>query len=143
MKRTVLAVIVAVSAGVACGPAPEEPAVLQSSTVTVALPEGDAQAGRGAFQDLRCTACHAVSGDPQMPAPISATPGPPIDAALAGRDISYLLASILTPSHAISVRTAEDVRANLEGVLSPMGDFSRSMTVRQLIDIHAYIRSVR
>jgi hypothetical protein len=29
------------------------------------------------------------------------------------------------------------------GVLSPMGDFSRAMTVRQLVDLQAYLRSIR
>jgi hypothetical protein len=37
----------------------------------------------------------------------------------------------------------EKVRAQLAGVLSPMGDFSHSMTVRQLVDIAAYLRSVK
>jgi hypothetical protein len=74
---------------------------------------------------------------------VSANPGPPIDARLAGRDVSYLIASIMTPSHAISVNISEELRTRLEGVLSPMGDFSRAMTVRQLVDLHAYLRSVK
>jgi hypothetical protein len=74
---------------------------------------------------------------------VSVNPGPAIDARLAGRDISYLLASIMTPSHAISTNISEEVRTRLEGVLSPMGDFSRVMTVRQLVDLHAYVRSAK
>jgi len=112
-------------------------------TVTVTLPSGDIPAGRQAFLDLRCTACHAVPSEPDFPAPVSANPGPPIDARLAGRDVSYLIASIMTPSHAISVNISEELRTRLEGVLSPMGDFSRAMTVRQLVDLHAYLRSVK
>lgn len=49
----------------------------------------------------------------------------------------------MTPSHAISPNISPEVRADIEGVLSPMGDFSRAMTVRQLIDLHAYLRAVR
>jgi hypothetical protein len=130
----------------ACGPSASESTdapVLDAQTVTVALPEGDAAAGRKAFQDLRCTACHAVPSEPDMPAPVSAMPGPILDAEVARRDISYLLASILTPSHAISLNISDEVRGRLEGVLSPMGDFSQVMTVRQLVDVHAYIRSIR
>jgi mono/diheme cytochrome c family protein len=112
-------------------------------TVTVALPQGDVGAGRQAFLDLRCTACHAVPSEPDFPAPVSANPGPPIDARLASRDVSYLMASIMTPSHAISINISDEVRASLGGVLSPMGDFSRVMTVRQLVDLHAYVRSVK
>jgi hypothetical protein len=37
----------------------------------------------------------------------------------------------------------ETVRAQVTGVLSPMGDFSRTMTVRQLVDLYAYLRSVK
>ena len=74
--------------------------------------------------------------------PVSANPGPPIDARLAGRDVSYLMASIMTPSHAISVDINEELRARLGSVLSPMGDFSRAMTARQLVELHAYLRSV-
>jgi hypothetical protein len=129
----------------ACGsetttPPPSSP---ETPAVTVTLPPGDAMAGRQAFQDLRCTACHAVPSDAEMPAPISANPGPPIDARVAGQDVSYLLASIMTPSHEISPNISDEVRKQLEGVLSPMGDFSRVMTVRQLIDLHAYVRSIR
>ncbi len=128
----------------ACGaPMQSEPAPsFEAATVTVALPEGDAAAGRQAFADLKCTACHAVPSDANLPAPISSTPGPPLDAITAHRDISYLLASIMTPSHAVSLRISDDVRSALEGVLSPMGDFSRAMTVRQLVDVHAYVRSL-
>ena len=41
---------------------------------------------------------------------------------------------------ALSPGMDEKVRAQLAGVLSPMGDFSPSMTVRQLVDIAAYLR---
>jgi hypothetical protein len=104
---------------------------------------GDVEAGRQAFLDLRCTACHAVPSESGFPAPVSANPGPPIDVRLASRDVSYLMASIMTPSHAISTNIGDEMRARLSGVLSPMGDFSRVMTVRQLVDLHAYIRSVK
>jgi hypothetical protein len=112
-------------------------------SVAVTLPAGDVKAGRQAFMDLKCTACHAVPSEPEFPAPVSASPGPPIDARLASRDASYVMAAIMTPSHAISPDTSGEVLARLEGVLSPMGDFSHVMTVRQLIDLHAYVRSVK
>jgi hypothetical protein len=34
------------------------------------------------------------------------------------------------------------LKTRLEGVLSPMGDFSQAMTVRQLSDLVAYLRSI-
>jgi hypothetical protein len=112
-----------------------------TSTVTVPLPGGDPVAGRQAFLDLQCTACHRVPSEPAFPLPVSANPGPPIDARLAGRDVAYLATSIIAPSHQLSLATATVVREHLQGVLSPMGDFSRVMTVRQLVDLHAYLRS--
>lgn len=108
-------------------------------TVTVPFPGGDPTAGRQAFLDLKCTACHRVPSEPAFPLPVSANPGPSIDARLAGRDVSYLATSIIAPSHQLSLATDKVVREHLEGVLSPMGDFSRVMTVRQLVDLHAYL----
>jgi hypothetical protein len=93
--------------------------------------------------DLKCTACHAVPSESEFPAPVSANAGPPIDARVGGRDVSFLVTAIATPSHELSASLDEAVRAQLAGVLSPMGDFSHAMTVRQLVDLQAYFRSVR
>lgn len=114
-----------------------------SQTITLTFPAGDAQAGRQAFLDLRCTACHVVPSEKKFPPPVSANPGPPIDARLAGRDVSYLATAIVSPSHTFSLDTPLQVREHLAGVLSPMGDFSQVMTVRQLVDLQAYLRSVK
>jgi mono/diheme cytochrome c family protein len=40
-----------------------------------ALPEGDPQAGKVAFQDLRCWACHEIYGG-DMPKPVAQPPMP-------------------------------------------------------------------
>ena len=138
---------VAVISAAACGPQPASTGAGGTgsghSSVTVTLPAGDVKAGRQAFLDLKCTACHAVPSEPEFPAPVSVNPGPPISAQLASRDVSYLMTAIMSPSHAISTNTSSEVRARLEGVLSPMGDFSHVMTVRQLVDLHAFLRSVK
>jgi hypothetical protein len=93
--------------------------------------------------DLKCTACHAVASEPAFPKPVSASPGPTLGPGTAKSDPSYLTAAIMTPSHSISPNISPDVRAAIEGVLSPMGDFSHVMTVRQMIDLHAYVRSIK
>lgn len=146
-KVLVMVGVIAISAA-ACGPQPASTgsggAAADTSSVTVTLPVGDVKAGRQAFMDLKCTACHAVPSEPEFPAPVSANPAPPINARLAGRDVSYLAAAIMTPSHEISLNSSDEVlRAHLAGALSPMGDFSRAMTVRQLVDLHAYLRSIK
>ena len=55
-KAFVAVCVIAISA--ACNQSPREDA--GSQTVAVTLPVGDVQAGRKAFVDLKCTACHAV-----------------------------------------------------------------------------------
>jgi hypothetical protein len=139
VKTAYLVIFVAVAA-VACHQ-PSTDARLQAATATFS--GGNAQAGRQAFADLKCTACHAVPSESDFPAPISANPGPPIDARVSGRDASYLTTAIVSPSHELSSGLDDSVRAQLAGVLSPMGDFSHTMTVRQLIDLQAYLRSVK
>lgn len=147
MRNVLILIGVAVFSAAACGPQPASTGAGGTGTdtrsVTVPLPAGDVNAGRQAFLDLKCTACHAVPSESGFPAPVSVNPGPPIDARLASRDVSYLMTAIMSPSHAMSANTSSDVRSRLEGVLSPMGDFSHVMTVRQLVDLHAFLRSVK
>lgn len=130
---------------VACGPGDagtrDSQADAAASALTVPL-AGDATAGRQAFLDLKCTACHRVPGEPDFPAPISENLGPALDSRLARSLPSYLVTAIVSPSHELTNKTSGDVRARLEGTLSPMGDFSRVMTVRQLVDMHAYLLSL-
>jgi hypothetical protein len=137
-KACIALFVIAVAA--ACDQAPRDTG---AQAVTVTLPVGDVQAGRKAFVDLKCTACHAVPSESEFPVPVSANPGPPIDARVGGRDVSYLATAIVSPSHELSSGLDEAVRAQLAGVLSPMGDFSHTMTVRQLVDVQAYLRSVQ
>jgi hypothetical protein len=111
--------------------------------VNVVLPAGDRQAGRQAFVDLRCTACHRVAGETAFPAPLPGTPGPDLDRSLALRPASDVAGAIIVPSHSMSLKTSDDVKRRLEEtLLSPMGDFSRVMTVRQLADLLAYLTSL-
>jgi hypothetical protein len=146
-KVLIIVGMIGISAA-ACGSQPastgSEGTGADTPSVTVTLPAGDVTAGRQAFMDLKCTACHAVPSEPEFPSPVSAHPVPPINARLAGRDVSYLAAAIMTPSHEISLNSSDEVlRRHLVGALSPMGDFSRAMTVRQLVDLHAYLRSIK
>ena len=111
---------------------------------TVVLPKGDVKAGRQAFQDLKCHACHRVSAEPTLAAPIAELRGPDLNALLQLQETSDIAAAIIAPSHSLSIRTSEAVKAQLSKLGgSPMGDFSRAMTVRQLADLLAYLRTVR
>ena len=117
----------------ACTPGPRSAAGFR-------LPEGDAERGRAAFVDLRCHACHRVEGV-SMPEPVAA---PPVPVVLGGtvyqaRTDGELVTAIVHPSHRVVPRDpAELVRS---GRLSRMGDFSDCMSVRQLIDLVAFLQS--
>ena len=103
-------------------------------TVSLELPRGDPANGRVAFVALGCTSCHQVSGEDGST--VSANPGPTFGHYQSLQKASRLGLSIFDPSHEISgtVRDREDE-------LSPMPDFSEAMTVRQFLDIIAYLQS--
>jgi mono/diheme cytochrome c family protein len=111
---------------------------------TIVLPKGDPAAGRQAFQDLKCHVCHQVAGEKDFAAPIADLKGPDLNAMLQLQTASDIAGAIIAPSHSLSVRTSEAVKAQMwrQG-LSPMGDFSRALTVRQLADLLAYFRTLR
>ena len=125
------------------------PAVLASGcafTPTFGFPieEADIDAGRQAFIDHQCHACHSVAGV-RLPALAGASD---VMLELGGETVfvtSYaeLVTSIISPNHFISERYRD--RQLLEGVLpleSPMPmPHIENMTVRQLIDLVAFLDS--
>jgi hypothetical protein len=104
------------------------------------LPDGDARKGREAFIELRCHACHSVDGV-ELPAPVAE---PPVPVVLGGSltrvpTDGELVTAIVHPSHGLAPRF---VRTEVQaGSLSRMGDFGEAMTVRQLVDIVAFLHS--
>jgi mono/diheme cytochrome c family protein len=115
----------------------------QYEAASVVLPAGDPRTGRQAFIQLRCTVCHRVEGEARFPPPLSESQGPDLNRALALRPASDLATAIIVPSHSLSVKTSEQVKQRLRHeLLSPMPDYSRAMTVRQLADLLAYLGSL-
>lgn len=114
------------------------PAPQNESSLTLPLPAGDPATGREAFLALSCTSCHAVAGEADFPAPVAHHAGPELAAATAGKSPDEIAASIVAPSHQVT----PEAHAMMEGDLSPMGDFSDAMTVRQLVDMVAYLDSL-
>ena len=108
-----------------------------SETITLELPAGDPLAGRATFQALSCTSCHRVTGEKDFAAPVSANPGPTLGGYLGREGAQSVATSIFVPSH--DIRGA--LRPGREDKLSPMGDFTETMTVRQLIDVVTYLRT--
>jgi hypothetical protein len=125
------------------------PAVLVSGcgfTPTFGFPieEGDIDAGRQAFIDHQCHACHSIAGV-RLPA-LAGAAGVMLE--LGGETIfvrSYaeLVTSIINPDHVVSEEYRD--RQLLEGALpleSPMPmPHIDNMTVRQLIDLVAFLDS--
>jgi mono/diheme cytochrome c family protein len=154
LPRALLVLAYLLQAGTACTnpPEPQTPrkvatqeASVQYDTkeVSVVLPAGNKEAGRQAFLDLKCVVCHRVAGETTFPAPISDMKGPDLDRTIGLRPASEVASAIIVPSHSMSLKTSPEVKNRLEGMqLSPMGDFSRAMTVRQLADLLAYLTAL-
>jgi mono/diheme cytochrome c family protein len=140
--KAIAVLLLVLAASTAGGQPPAQTAPYQV-VETVVLPKGDARAGRQAFQELKCHVCHAVSGEKDF-SPIAELRGPMLNATLQLQTSSDVAAAILAPSHSLSVRTSEAVKAQMwrQGA-SPMGDYSEVLTVRQLADLLAYLRSIR
>lgn len=106
--------------------------------------EGDTVAGRQAFIDHRCHQCHSVA-DERLP-PLAGADRPILE--LGGptavvKSYAELTTSIINPNHAISERYRDQQLAKLQiTVDSPMVRPNLdTMTVRQLIDIVAFLDS--
>jgi mono/diheme cytochrome c family protein len=102
------------------------------------LPPGDVEAGRAAFAELRCHSCHEVRGS-AFPAAIVATPVKIGGVVPAYRTDGELATAIINPSHRLT--GAYDVGTVSAAGRSPMGDFTEAMTVRQLVDLVAFVQS--
>ncbi len=100
------------------------------------LPKGDAAAGRKAFKEIQCLSCHNVAGDAEFSA--SSGLGPELGRKQADYTAGWIANSIVSPSHTIALE-AEDKG---DDAPSLMGDFTDKMTVRQMIDLVAYIKSL-
>ncbi|MCL4848253.1 MAG: c-type cytochrome [Acidobacteria bacterium] len=104
------------------------------------LPPGDAEAGKAAFVDLSCHACHTVEGV-ELPPPTDATV-----VKLGGRSIlprtdGEMTTDIILPSsHYARGYPAHEVMADGK---SRMPDYAAKMTVRQLADLVAFLQGDR
>ena len=101
------------------------------------LAMGDPAAGRRAYLKLKCNTCHTVAGEP-----IGAKPprlaGPQLGKSLARQSPEQIADSIVAPGHATSKKSGP-----WQGPAgSTMGDYTNIMTVRQLIDLIAYLRAL-
>jgi mono/diheme cytochrome c family protein len=104
-----------------------------------ALPAGDAVKGRAVFLKMECNHCHMVTGRlaEGIARPVTATPAPLLNSDVAKKGQAALVTSVINPSHVISGTVSQR-----EGKLSPMGDYTRAMTVRDLVDLVSFLQSI-
>lgn len=103
------------------------------------LPDGDIDKGRAAFEELRCNACHKVADIDQ----VASGEQPEFSLPLGGevtriKTYGELVTSIINPSHRMAIYPGEVVHTGLE---SKMQNYNDVMTVRQLVDLVAFLQS--
>ena len=107
------------------------------------LPEGDIAQGQATFVKLGCVQCHTVKG-----VYFPAYDGEATFMLELGGEVlkvkTYgdLVTSIINPSHVISQEYLDRL-PELPGTLpeSPMPDFTREMTVAEMVDLVAFLQS--
>lgn len=105
------------------------------------LPDGDANAGRTAFVQLRCHACHQVEGLDVKFEGTGAAAVPLGGNTLRVKTYGDLVTSIINPSHRIAPG-ADAARVAPGGVsLMEIGRLNDVMTIRQLIDLVAFLQT--
>jgi len=114
------------------------------SGLGLVLPEGEAQAGKLAFIELRCYRCHSVAGSELPVTELETT----IEYRLGGeisrvKTYGELVTSIVNPTHVVSERYIRSLGELAEaGVIeSPMPAINERMTVSQLIDVVTFLNS--
>jgi L-cysteine S-thiosulfotransferase len=104
------------------------------------MPPGDPARGREAFVTLECFACHEVKGeDFPKTSKRSHEPGPELTGMGSHHPAEYFAESIVNPNRVIVQGTGY---TGPDG-LSKMPDYGDTMTVRQLVDVVAYLKSLK
>jgi mono/diheme cytochrome c family protein len=104
-----------------------------------ALPPGDPTEGRAVFAKLECFTCHAVKGERFGAVPKSADDvGPELTGMGAHHPPAYFSEAIVNPNAVIVTGPGY---TGADG-LSRMPDYNDILTVRQLIDLVAYLASL-
>jgi cytochrome c2 len=141
MRSTIMSfVLLAGLISVACDQQVQQTG-MSAETVSAAseiyLPEGDANAGRQVFLDFRCNTCHSIPSE-GVERRVEGEIGPELGKAQAAQPREQVASSIIAPSHAF----AENGEKWKSGELSRMGSFNEHLTVRQWMDLVAYVKSL-
>ena len=97
---------------------------------------GDLHRGKEAFLEFGCTTCHAVRGASHLP-------NPTIQSVVLGGSVlkepsdGYMVTAVINPAYHAALSLPKDATGNHPG----MPEFASRMTVQQLTDIVAYLKS--
>ena len=98
------------------------------------MPNGDAAKGRAVFEKFECHYCHEVRGE-NFPSP---TENAPELSQMGGlHPVEFFAESIMNPN-AVVPKEYRDSDGK-----SPMTNFTEKMTVKELIDVSAYVASLK
>lgn len=106
------------------------------------LPDGDVQRGKAAFLELKCNTCHTVAGT-EIPSPSKDYAY--VRVVVLGGEVRQvktygaLVTSIINPSHSLAPGYPKELIT--KDNQSAMANFNDTMTVRQLIDLVAFLQS--
>lgn len=104
------------------------------------MPPGDAARGREAFVALECFACHTVGGeDFPKTSKRGQEPGPELTGMGGHHPAEYFAESIVNPNRVIVTGQGY---TGADG-LSKMPDYGETLTLRQLTDLVAYLKSLK
>ncbi len=104
------------------------------------VPPGDPKAGRAAYAKFECFKCHAVKGEEFPAVTKTATDvGPDLTGMGSHHPAEYFAESIIDPN---AVILTDKGYTGPDGK-SIMPDYSQSMTLRELIDVVAYLKSLK
>ena len=98
------------------------------------MPKGDPEKGKAVFEKFECYYCHEVRGE-QFPAPTESAPELSQMGGL--HPVEFFAESIMNPNAVVSREYRE-----ADGT-SPMTKFANKMSVQELIDVSAYVASLR
>jgi Cu/Ag efflux protein CusF len=98
------------------------------------MPKGDPAKGKAVFEKFECYYCHRIRGE-QFPDPTENAPE--LSQMGAMHTVEFFAESIMNPDAVVPKSYRES-----DGK-SPMTNFTEKMTVKELIDVSAYVASLR
>jgi Cu/Ag efflux protein CusF len=104
---------------------------------TFTMPKGDPVKGRAVYDKFSCYSCHEIRGEKFPPLDKNQAVGPELSQMGPLHPLEYFTESIVNPS-AVGAKKYR----GLDGK-SKMPSFNEDMTVQELIDLSAYLASLR